>query len=759
MHAADLTQRRSATRALLRSAVESYSLDHATEIAARNHAALSGTERKNKIVPTLAVEVTVGAGKSRAVSETIVPMIFAADQPILILAPTREMCDEYAASIQASGIACTVYKPRQAVKKGHDSNPWSCFQLDSINTAGERYQRPAQSICRQCPNGYKAALGGNDQSFDAAIKWFKKHDFNEDKIAETEACRYLYEGLPDQLRAEVLIAPVAAFSEALATLKFRYTDNDGRDAERTVQRLIISDERFDLTEKVSLSAPSIEGWLSTIDRGIQLFKDNEQDDQREALASIKSVLAELAARLISEKKIDTDLRQQVTDAVKLVKQADLVDGGTAFFERVSFMPDNDDFFIPLRAFSALADAMKKLTDEVEVRSLRVSVPKPLIDWSVKHGSTIILDATLDPTLRELVKSSGGRVLNAQAPQNITVARVGGKMFARGRVTAEEYSKKAAREIKHLKKIAERMPKPAAIITHKAFLHYAESDADAEAIADNFEAETGVKLGWFGRHDRGHNAWSGRHIAIVGMPIYSPGVIRGLWQERRVLLDSIGIEVDELKTQDEQEGAFMPADPDAVAWLCEIYAANLVQAIGRARGINREGDPLQIYLVGGIDSKEMDTALARSMVNIHQSIKYTDFVTVERENDPRWRIRAAISELARGRKGLDGVSRRAVESWLMRAGHKTSKHDIVDEEIRQFRAQAEAYAEAESCTAEIEKGDIVVSSTAICSPGIWESPSSGGSLWSAVEKVGGGIWAEYQDHVSMAGVGWLWEGSG
>ncbi len=677
-------QRRKSTRVLLRSAVESYTLKHATEITARDRAVQSGDKRKAEVVPPLAIEVTVGIGKSRSVSQTIVPMIYGADMPILILTPTRALCDEYAAAIRASGIPCTVYRPRQETRSGEPSTPFSCYQIKQIDKAGSRHQRPAQSICRQCPSGHKAAMDKGVEARERAIRFFSRSGYAQDQIQSTPPCRYLYEGLPDQLKAEVLIAPAAAFSDALATVKRWHVDSDGRDKEIPMQRLIIVDERIPMTETIHLSVPHIDGWMTAISHSLDSIIDEKRPALMQALMQVQTALGALGARLLQRQTIDSDTRDMIQRAYRAVSDADLIDGGTASFERVSFMPDDQDFFIPLRAFAALARAMRHITDEVEGSTVRIGVPKPLIDWMIKRGSTIVLDATLDPTLRDLIKGKGGEIISAQTPQHIRVTRVEGRMWARGAIESQRYGAEAARAMKHLAAIAATMPRPAAIITHKSYLLYSSDKRDADAVAKAFEADTGVAIGWYGKHDRGHNRWAGRHIALVGMPILSPSTIRSLWQERRVLMRLIGQEIEPLSISD---GSFIPDTPEAARWLMDIYAATLVQAIGRARGVNHDADdPLQIRLYGGLVNVAMDAALWRHLVPIDATERYSDSIQVPRADDPRWRIRAAIEGIARGRKGAAGVSQRAVETWMMRTGQRAGRHSIVLDEIKKWKLE-------------------------------------------------------------------------
>lgn len=62
------------------------------------------------------------------------------------------------------------------------------------------------------------------------------------------------------------------------------------------------------------------------------------------------------------------------------------------------------------------------------------------------------------------------------------------------------------------------------------------------------------------------------------------------------------------------GPPMPADPHTRGWLIDRYAADLVQAIGRARGVN-SSRTIRVELWGGIATPEMDRALAAHGIEI------------------------------------------------------------------------------------------------------------------------------------------------
>lgn len=692
MHPADLKTRRDTLRARLSAVVDEYAQRHKTEIESRNRAGVLNQERKAKIIPPMAIEITVGAGKSRAVADVLAPMLVENGMPLLILAPTRALCREYEKALISRGIQCTVYQPRESAQNEADSTPFSCYQKSHINQAGTSHHRPAQSICRQCPNGKRAImLRGDEDTIKNARDWLTIKGYTASDIDAIPPCRYLYEGLPDQLTAQVLIAPVSAYSEALATAEMEVCSPtpDGTTLRR-VQRMIVIDERFPMTEHVHLSADAVEQWLSGIRHMTTLLERQANNEAKvAALQAAREALEYLATTLRSDHPVISDrLREQISTAYELMKRNELADGGTACFERISFLPADSSYQIPMRAVSALNHALMARMEEIDGQALRILVNKPIIDWIIRKGSTLIIDATLDPTVGDLITQCGGTVERAHIPQNIHVRRYTGKFFSRGNVRAKDYHDRAQREMEDMRCIAADMPKPAAIITHLAYLKHAHPNQDAEQMAKDFEAETGVKIGWFGMHDRGHNEWAGHHIAIVGMNIPNPPAIMAGWHERRILMHAQGVDnVPPLALSgDATKGVelFIPKDPIVRQWLFDLYAATLVQAIGRARGINHDGDkPLEIRLYGGIEHPDMDAALEKYDIRINEVLRYER----QRKNDPRWRIRAAIEAVASSRRsGRKNVSRDAVVTWLRRAGHPIGSTAIIDEEIRKWRSE-------------------------------------------------------------------------
>lgn len=533
--------------------------------------------------------------------------------PTLVLANTKKLAQEYLARSQAEGIPSVLYKPREAPAKDGSTTPHTCFKIEAVEEAGAKHHRPAQSLCRECPHGMRVALD-NPHRQEAAIRFFDKKRLTRDQIDSIEPCRFLYEGLPAQLRERHLIATHAAFSEALVEYR---DDHMGR--ERTTQRLVIVDEAFPLTESIKIDAHAIEVWQSRIDGVLESldrgrFRDAEADAEKikTALDLSKIALSHTAIVIHSADGLSKkELRQKldglkdiVSAAVRTLNESDLINGGTAIFEKITHF--DSEFFIPLRALNALNTALKKGTARIDMRKIHVEAISPLFEHVMKRGSVILLDATPSVTIREVVMRANGQILDAHIKQNIVVRHYPQKMFARGNPEIDGYRNVAKKAVLDLaaferQRQDQRQNRPCAFITHKAYLENAGYGLNADEVAAIFAEETHAKIGWFGAHDRGHNEYEGHDLVIGGMPILGAKSIAELWHQHATILNQIGVDVDfELSPKDPRYTYYLPTDKHQREFLLNYYAAHLVQAIGRARGINADAkDPLHIHILGGI----------------------------------------------------------------------------------------------------------------------------------------------------------------
>jgi hypothetical protein len=602
-------------------------------------------------LPPLGLFATVGLGKSQGV-QAIAEAAYSKGLPVLILVPTHELAQPYFDQLHQFGDAVRVYQGRRA-PGDEPGNPGAhaCYQIDPVAIAGDMNHRPAQSLCKKCAHGASGVIKfvtRDQMRIQRAQDLLKSYGLREQDVAP---CQFLFKGLPDQMAAQIVIAPIQAFSEALAT--WREVDPETGFALRETQRLVLIDEHIPLSKEVPIHGADVAGWrrrlgglqdslrdrAAAIERKGELTEDEQADFEKiralhDMIPQIDHAFSELGAAIAMDSLPGRRLSSELIDLHKRAAKLGGVVGGTAAWERIGFDAESNEFHIPLRALSALADNLLQGTlraggqDDEDKACLFSYETSPVVEWAQEHGSAVFMDATMGDDMQALIEKTGGYVYHASAAQNMRVTRYTGRLYARGDVRqAEEYRESAKARMTELAQIAQGMGRPAAIITHKAYLKYSadawRTDEAAEQVAQGFQDETGVGIGWFGKHDRGLNIWSGHHIALVGMPLLSKAAIAGLYASTRNAMVNAGLGdqwpvwdgiMD--KEKPDAEGPPLPLMPSVRAWLMDTYAQGVAQAIGRNRAVNHDGEPLQVDFWGGIQSKEMDRVLLKYGITIH-----------------------------------------------------------------------------------------------------------------------------------------------
>jgi hypothetical protein len=601
--------------------------------------ALNRRARRIQPLPPMAARVTVGVGKSTSARA----IAAASDLPVVIVVPTHHLAQVYVDEIPGA----RHYFGRQPQAEDGMTNEFTCFQVQAVTLAGDKNHRPAQSLCRTCPHGMSGALKNSQdpEKIEAATRFFDDRDLDP---ANYQACRFLYEGLPTSLAAEKLVMPIQSFSDAAG-------DWFERDAItglpfRTTQRLVIFDERVDLAHEVTISPADVSGWRDSLpkiqerlERRLQQFDAKESlgesdAEERQGAQGILNILPEIDAFL---QHLIVSLAVGVMPDAARVKEMDqkiresgASTSGTARWERVQWNHENDEFFAPLRALAALAWSVKFKAARIKKNGLHCYEVTPAVEWSAKRGSSIFLDATLGLAMRALITSAGGTIHDARADQNMSVTRVTGHLYARGKVEHKGYERSAKAYMREIEKIAMSMPEDSAILTHRSYLAYADTTEDKAHPNRNikagdpdvtkflFEARTGRKIGWFGRHDRGQDDWKGMHVAVVGMPLMGPDSWAAAYSCARAAMLSAGAPGEDWPEFNGEEddgkannGVPLPMQPQVRGWLLDDYAGTIAQAVGRNRAVNHQGDPLTVQIWGGIQSPEMDLALAQHGVRI------------------------------------------------------------------------------------------------------------------------------------------------
>ncbi|MDD5001754.1 MAG: hypothetical protein PHO55_12320 [Thiomonas arsenitoxydans] len=264
-------------RAVMAAAISSYFQQHKRKIAE-----IDGVREANKKaradgrktvpmpapLPPFGVVATVGLGKSHGVMP-IAEAAHAQRLPIVILVPNHKLAWEHAERLAHLG--AVVYQGRREPAEGEpngppvDPGPHACYRLVQVSKAGDQNHRLAQGLCSKCPNGMSAVLllqyvTRDELRLQRAEQFFKTSGIDP---ATVPPCQFLYKGLPDQLAAPILVAPVQAFSEAMAM--WREVDPETGFLTRETQRLVIVDEHIPMAAEVEVGAGDIQVWRNRVD--------------------------------------------------------------------------------------------------------------------------------------------------------------------------------------------------------------------------------------------------------------------------------------------------------------------------------------------------------------------------------------------------------------------------------------------------------------------------------------------------------------
>lgn len=205
------------------------------------------------------------------------------------------------------------------------------------------------------------------------------------------------------------------------------------------------------------------------------------------------------------------------------------------------------------------------------------------------------------------------VVQIIAQQHVWIVRYPSRFHGRGPQKGDQY---AARQAEKMRDAIGALPRDrlGALLGHKPHVQLLQKTHRAEL------EKMGVLTGWWGRAERGHNEWSGRHLAIFGGPYLGPQDQASQYSAARVFALSAGGPVHEWPAwtgemvgdlwiqegaTEVHAGAPLPANPKIRAWLLRHYVASVVQAIGRVRGVWQTAEkPCEIHLYGGLPLWEL-----------------------------------------------------------------------------------------------------------------------------------------------------------
>lgn len=637
-------------------------------------------------LPPILFDATVGLGKSNGIS-AIVDLALAQGLKVVIVVPTHALANEYCERIPHAYHYYGRQSKQQAAAKPA-LEKFICWQKTDANRAAAKNHLPAQSICRVCPHAYAHVLENvvdDAERVAEANTYFKSRNMQP---ADYPPCRFLYDGLPEALSAAVVVITPDSFSDAMGF----YQVKDGTKVINKMQRLVIVDEKINLTKEIEITTGAIDGWLHSLDALTKhLTETNKNPELLKLLPMVEVTFKDLIAANLNIHGIKKAEILELCDKIKAVNG---MYGNTASWERIHYLADRE-FVIPLRALHTLAHNLEQGTVRQSKNKMHVYEVSQLLVWAIENGSTIFLDATTSLAMKILIAQVKGEYFDAHVAQNMHITRFSGHMYARGNTRLKNYQQKSKNRIEELKKIASTLTKPAAIVTHMAWLknsmdHHL-SDNAAKDAADLFFNETGVKLGWFGAHDRGHNEWEGHNIAIVGLPFLASESIQSIYSGDRAALMTVGVSWpawDGNCSQPDWANGIppLPNQPEVLNWLLDRYAATLAQAIGRTRAVNSNNRVITIQIYGGLQTSQMDAALFVHGVVVDETMKDEIHVTLAAYRNRGTDMAAINQVIERLQSAGKKLSRRGVRDALTLDGKSANDHVITARlsELRQAK---------------------------------------------------------------------------
>ncbi|UEO01097.1 toprim domain-containing protein [Acidiferrobacter thiooxydans] len=495
--------------------------------------------------------------------------------------------------------------------------PGYCPNHQALMEAVEAHHIPQAEFCHRCPNG---------------LKWAEKWDdlaqmgYTGEKLAELETCVW-QQHLRDTMQAQFVVAPIASFSETLAGWAKDGLDASGDKPMR--RRLVVADEHVQMSVPVEVGLPDIDLWArrtsdtmraletaqARADAVSQVVGDSQfeaikkaHDERREQITALRAALdlfktlgAEMGRLVGKEGRIT--VAPALLDAVQRVLEVD--DEDVAAWERLEFNRDGTLKLTPLRAAWAIRKTLEFGDGYVKDGVLTVAGVRPIIDRIGKRPIAFF-DATPDQVTVDAVTAHGGQVIDAIAVQHVRIIRKPQRSWGLTPFNPEFATEdRREREVRRYKALRALHPE-AALLVHKK--------AHTAIDPDNKD----VTIGHWGAHHRSHDEWANfDEIVMVGSFFPPMHAWRKQYQASRVAALSVGADParwpewpDDAKTEDAAWGCEgthavqskhpLPTDPSIRAWLLGLSTAESVQAIGRARGANRDpAKPTTIHMYGGL----------------------------------------------------------------------------------------------------------------------------------------------------------------
>ena len=496
-----------------------------------------------------------------------------------------------------------------------------CPAHETVKTVQEQNHISQAEVCRRCKHGYRWAIDYYTEL--DAEKYAERIEDAKQKLhamdlhyLDVVPCKWQTH-LRNALDAKFLVAASGSYSHSL-----------------TKGSLVFFDEHFETGKGIRATLQDIDAWAKRNQAIISFLETHVGDPEKlsrhkKAAVFFQKLALAMAAWVGKTGAVimDAELVAAIREILKIAKETrkmgddiELADWETLKFNRAGELED-----APLRAAHAIAESLKFGDGYVEDGALVIAASLPVMERMAYGDPTVIMDATPDPVIVDVVNAQGGRIVNAIATQNVMIKRYATRFWGLTALNSKVVG--AARMLAEIEKYEKLVQHHYTEFGKTAYLMHARAykeigfdeyvyndDGDPIAYVDFPNIELGM-AGYWGRDHRAHDHWSGKELVIVGSFYPPSNAVRAMYQVSRIAALSAGADAENWPAWPDDmamvsgeyicEGGTdvkcylpLPSNPHIRKWLLARITAETVQAIGRARGANAH-NTITVHIYGGV----------------------------------------------------------------------------------------------------------------------------------------------------------------
>lgn len=536
----------------------------------------------------LVVAIETGAGKTSTLAREYPNLNMG---PLLFLSPTLTLAREFVSDLNSVNPGLGV------VFNGR--NETLCHKTTEVSMFGAARRSISANLCQTCEHGLETMITFGSES---ASKKKEELEARGVSFAEAKFCGYVAQ------TRNVKTAKVLAAAEASLAGTPGHLLNEVNGEEK-IERSIVWDDCFTPFSEIVLTQKDLLQWLT---RAIDVKENQNANPEQKAWVEKVFPILEFFVEEIekSSKGICSPLNIQDMNPPTTFSSWSLASQALDAFPVEAKSRDGvviesiqgygDEREIPVRAVLDLAEAMTYGTVWFDRGKLRFTIPTLSLKTYMEKGG-IVMDATPSAFLRAIADE----VVEIRVVQPNLYVEMDVSLF-RGRTGLKEKNA-AILAGKHLENIClDNMdkvpPTDLAVITHKP-------------IEEAMSIKTGMRVGHWGAHQRGHNDYKTAKVLILdGVPVPPPDACFIQYESCRKYLETTYGKYSGVKGFSKwTEGriktavslpmkhgvasikAYVPENPDVASWIRDLVTAELVQAIGRLRAVQRCGENLRVII--------------------------------------------------------------------------------------------------------------------------------------------------------------------